>query len=365
MSKTPRHLRWLVGGLVGFSLLGACGAPERLEDGREQSAPEATEADIQVRLAVGTSSFSARDDLSVTVTLTNVSGHAVKLLKWETPVNGLEEPLFSVTRDGVAVDYIGLHAKRAAPTEADYLTLAAGESLTRTVSLAGVYDLSQSGNYSLNYSAMSSHHGVHSAPPTVSPDTVTVFVEGRANVFPQVAGERVVSAFGLSYTNCTSTQQSTVASAVSAAKSMASNSLSYLTNTTPGNTARYKTWFGTYSSTNWSTAKSHFNNINSAFNTQNVVVDCSCKQSYYAYVYPAQPYKIYVCNAFWSAPMTGTDSKGGTLVHEMSHFNVVAATDDHAYGQSAAKNLAISNPTRALDNADNHEYFAENTPSLQ
>ncbi|MEO8196116.1 MAG: M35 family metallo-endopeptidase [Thermoanaerobaculia bacterium] len=29
---------------------------------------------------------------------------------------------------------------------------------------------------------------------------------------------------------------------------------------------------------------------------------------------------------------TGTDSKAGTLVHEMSHFNVVASTDDHAYG---------------------------------
>jgi peptidyl-Lys metalloendopeptidase len=48
----------------------------------------------------------------------------------------------------------------------------------------------------------------------------------------------------------------------------------------------------------------------------------------------------------------------------MSHFNVVAATDDHAYGQTAAKSLASSSPTRALDNADNHEYFAENTPSL-
>jgi peptidyl-Lys metalloendopeptidase len=81
-------------------------------------------------------------------------------------------------------------------------------------------------------------------------------------------------------------------------------------------------------------------------------------------VYPTQPYKIYVCNAFWSAPTSGTDSKGGTLVHELSHFNAVAATDDHAYGQSAAASLAISNPTRALDNADSHEYFAENTPGL-
>ena len=94
-----------------------------------------------------------------------------------------------------------------------------------------------------------------------------------------------------------------------------------------------------------------------------IIIDCSCHQSYYAYVYPTQPYRIYVCNAFWSAPTAGTDSKGGTLVHEMSHFNVVAGTDDHVYGQSGAKSLAISNPANALDNADNHEYFAENNPS--
>ena len=63
-----------------------------------------------------------------------------------------------------------------------------------------------------------------------------------------------------------------------------------------------------------------------------------------------------------SAPLTGTDSKAGTLVHEMSHFNVTAGTDDHVYGQSGAKSLAISDPAAALDNADSHEYFAENNP---
>ena len=71
---------------------------------------------------------------------------------------------------------------------------------------------------------------------------------------------------------------------------------------------------------------------------------------------------IYVCRAFWNAPTAGTDSKGGTLIHEMSHFNVTAGTDDHVYGQTAAKNLAATDPTSALDNADNHEYFAENNP---
>ncbi len=35
-----------------------------------------------------------------------------------------------------------------------------------------------------------------------------------------------------------------------------------------------------------------------------------------------------------------------------------------SYGQSAAASLAISNPGKAVDNADSHEYFGENTPSL-
>jgi peptidyl-Lys metalloendopeptidase len=99
--------------------------------------------------------------------------------------------------------------------------------------------------------------------------------------------------------------------------------------------------------------------------TQPITFDCTCKKkNVYAYVYPNQPYKIFLCGVFWTAPATGTDSKAGTLIHEMSHFNVVASTDDWAYGQTNAKNLALSDPVKAIDNADSHEYFAENTPSL-
>ena len=46
----------------------------------------------------------------------------------------------------------------------------------------------------------------------------------------------------------------------------------------------------------------------------------------------------------------------------MSHFTVVAGTNDNAYGQTACKKLAQKNPRKAVDNADSHEYFAENTP---
>ncbi|MFY0522514.1 M35 family metallo-endopeptidase [Archangium gephyra] len=182
---------------------------------------------------------------------------------------------------------------------------------------------------------------------------------------PSFQAQGTVSAQGLTFSGaCTSTEQSSISSAFSSARTYANNASTYLNGIT-ASTTRYKTWFGTYSSTNVTTARNHFTNIKNALANAAVVVDCSCNDSYYAYVYPASPYKIYVCNAFWSAPTTGTDSKAGTLVHEMSHFNVVAATDDHAYGHSAAKSLAVSSPTRALDNADNHEYFAENTPALQ
>ncbi len=127
---------------------------------------------------------------------------------------------------------------------------------------------------------------------------------------------------------------------------------------------RYTTWFGTVTDSRYNTVTSHFASIGNAMDTASVTFDCGCKKKYYAYVYPNQPYKIYLCSVYWGAPALGTDSQAGTLVHEMSHFYVVASTDDYVYGQSGAKSLAISNPDNAVKNADNHEYFAENTPAL-
>jgi peptidyl-Lys metalloendopeptidase len=44
--------------------------------------------------------------------------------------------------------------------------------------------------------------------------------------------------------------------------------------------------------------------------------------------------------------LNGTDSKSGTLVHEMSHFDVVAGTDDWAYGQTRQQELSRTNPRK-------------------
>ena len=336
---------------------------------------------VTVSIAADKQSLNKDEDVVLKVTITNTSATPQYVLKWHTPFAGVEDHLFDVTRDGEKVPYLGRHYKRPAPTAKDYYLLKPGASHTSRVELSSMYDMSVTGDYSIRYHAASvnlftASHDSRGVVATaaemgeIASTPVSLWINGIHARGTKVGepfdlakqGGANPSPAGLSFSGCTASQSSTVTSAINAAKTMANGSVNYLNAGTQG--TRYKKWFGTVSSTRYATVKSHFANIKNALDTKPVVVDCSCTQSYYAYVYPTQPYKIYVCNAFWSAPMTGTDSKGGTMVHELSHFNVVAGTDDHAYGQSAAASLALSNPTTAVDNADSHEYFAENTPFL-
>ncbi|WP_338847416.1 M35 family metallo-endopeptidase [Massilia sp. W12] len=331
---------------------------------------------VKVTISPVKNVHEASDDVFVNVTLTNTGTSPKYVLKYLTPFSEQPEHLFEVTRDGKPVQFLGAHIKRGTPKASDYLLLKPGKSYTRKVELSAQYDMSISGDYKIQYhvgsmnlfnsnpnaQSLVSHTELGELESNESSFAVNgIHPRGYEAPTPQQLMQQTLAG-SLTYTNCTSSQKTTVASAVANAKTYASNSLSYLNAGNKG--ARYTTWFGTYDAGRYSTVKSHFSNILNSFNNQAVVVDCGCTQSYYAYVYPTQPYKIYVCKAFWSAPMTGTDSKAGTMVHEMSHFNVVGGTDDWAYGQSAAKSLATSNPGKAVDNADSHEYFAENTPFL-
>lgn len=321
------------------------------------------------------------DDVVVNVTIANTSSSPQYVLKWHTPFGGeIEESLFSVTRDGVKVPYLGAHYKRPAPTAADYYLLKPGASHSIKVELSVLYDMSITGDYTIRYdtsslslfSAELSGRGpgaiareigeIKSAPATIwidgSKPRGTLAQETKSiDALRAEAG-----AAGLTFTKCTASQQGTVSQALSAGSAMAANGDAYMAGSVG---ARYKQWFGVTDAARVATVKAHFVALKDAFATKPVQVDCGCKKPYYAYVYPTQPYVIYVCKAFWTAPMTGTDSKGGTLVHEMSHFNVVAGTDDWVYGQSGAASLALTDPAKAINNADSHEYFAENTPALQ
>ncbi len=325
----------------------------------------AARGSAEVTITPAKDAFGAEESVLVKVSISNPNKGAIRILRWFTPFDGVKEDLFAVTVNGKAVEYTGADYKRPEPSEKDYIILKSGETLETTIDLAGYYDLSESGYYQISYKAeglqvFSREINILAGEDSLTSKAAQVWVSGRETKLQNPSPvDSVVGSTG--FTGCTSTRQTQLLTARDNAYNYSVNSSNYLNAGTVG--ARYTTWFGNYSSSNYNTVRSNFSKISTAMNNAAVTFNCTCTDSAYAYVYSNQPYTIYLCNAFWSAPATGTDSKAGTLVHEMSHFTVVAGTGDYAYGQTAAKRLAQTNVKRAIKNADSHEYFAENTPA--
>jgi peptidyl-Lys metalloendopeptidase len=311
--------------------------------------------------------------LTVRFTVRNTSSSAVNVLSRDLPQARESGAILAVTRDGVSVPYRGRLVKFAAPTAADYTRIPAGGTYAATVSLANDYDLSRPGTFTV--ALASTRVRALTGAPTALHDTLQVTTNrvtvrtrvgirgtGRLSSVAPTTTERVrlatAAAVSITYRGCTSSEQTALKQAVSNAAQFSQKSEAWLA-ANPSGGGAYATWFGTYSSSRFTRVASVYSRITSELTSKTVTLDCTSNEDYYAYVYPDEPYIIYLCNAFWTAPATGTDSKAGTLIHESSHFTVNGGTDDHAYGQTAAKQLARSNPGNAVDNADNYEYFAE------
>jgi peptidyl-Lys metalloendopeptidase len=341
---------------------------------------------LRITLGSDSANLDATDDVADSVRITNDSAEAVHVPKRYLPSQRATAGVFTVTRDGAPVAYLGALVKRGALTPADFARIDAGDSLEFSVELSALYDFSASGVYQIQYDvesvptlrgrvATTSALQSRAESRDLASNAIAVTITGdpaaaarrsageAATRAPDVAPEYAAS---VSFVGCSNTRTTQVQSALTSAEAYAANSLAYLNAGTRG--SRYTTWFGTYNSSRYSKVRGNFSKISGAVSTQPLVFDCgTCPGTEYAdayaYVYSSQPYRVYLCNAFWAAPSTGTDSKAGTIIHEVSHFTVVAGTSDYAYGQSAARALAISSPSRAIRNADSHEYFAENTPA--
>ncbi|CUA74943.1 peptidyl-Lys metalloendopeptidase [Rhizoctonia solani] len=323
----------------------------------------------------GPSAVTDVDNLTVKATVTNTGSETVKLLKdprtvlsdWRTNAFAIESTAGTPAFTGIKVKYSPELALKSGD-ESKFAVLAPGQSFELTHDLAGVYNFTRSGAGEYKFSAGNVFQYVDS-----NGQLATVAAETQSHKL-KVGGalasakgmpnhdRRGISRRAIGYTSCTSARQTLIATAANSANSYVSAANSYLAGISSG-TTRYTTWFGTFTSARFSTVKSHYSLIGT--DATSTTYDCTCTDSgTYAYVYPGSPGYVYLCGAFWNAPNTGTDSRAGTIVHEQSHFTVNGGTDDHVYGQSAAKSLAISNPANAVDNADNHEYFAENNPAL-
>lgn len=319
---------------------------------------------IDIKIASETGKYPTDLPVDLKVTITNISRDPVKILNYHTLVNGIEGDVLSVSLDGSPVDYIGRMYKRAAPGDGDYLTLRPGESISGIASLWDNYDISVSGRYAIQYkTAILSQQSDKDSGDIVS-NVIYIDIDGREpppdpddkddDVFSIVNGPN-------EFHSCSESRKGDLANARENALNYADDSYDYLMIGIAG--ARYTTWFGANDGSRYSTVRTHFRKIRDAVDNERFKFYCDCNDSgTFAWVKRKKEYKIHLCPLFWSAPMTGTDSKAGTLIHEVSHFKVTADTDDIVYGQTAAMNLANTNPGNAIKNADNHEYFGEATP---
>jgi peptidyl-Lys metalloendopeptidase len=139
--------------------------------------------------------------------------------------------------------------------------------------------------------------------------------------------------------------------------------------------ASFARWFGAYSPAAAEEVRANLKAIAAAFRRGSVVMQCQtrqddgCTAGEYAWVYPFEPYRIYLCPSFFTLPDLATlrpdsyegetGTREGTLVHEISHFNTVARTDDHCYTRSECSAMAQRDAIRARANADSYQYYIE------
>lgn len=277
---------------------------------------------------------------------------------WLTGARGIGSPILTVAHDGAPVAYTGMLAKRDEAPGADDLAIEPGASRGWTVDVGTAYAV-PTGASMVTYE-VTTPEGV-----SITSNTVAI-AASRPAPRPYALAPSGIGAAAITFTGCSDAERAQINTAVTAANTYAAYASAYLA--AGGQGMRYTNWFGTYLSARWNTVQSHYAAIQAVTGGSSLAFTChdaGCGASTYAFVYPGAPYMVYVCSEFWNAANTGTDSRAGTLIHEISHFTVVAGTADHVYGQSDAQALAISSPAQAVSNADNHEYFAEDNPVAQ
>ncbi|KAH7322240.1 hypothetical protein B0J17DRAFT_633453 [Rhizoctonia solani] len=321
-------------------------------------------------------SVASVDGLSVTTTITNTGKRSLKLLNHpQSVLSHLPTRIFDIRRGNDIPDFTGMVVYYSPDyvirrnNSIDFTFLAPGQSLGRIHSLAGVYNFTRIGPGEFQIQAFNRFYHVDPRGNVLSfeADTQSAQFEltGGLARSQKIALKNIGSFNGpvqALQIQCTIDQQNMIIEAATYTDQYISNALTYLQSMN-GNTPRYVAWFGAYDPQRAEAVKFHYaNSIGRAMLSTYDCMPDSCKDGSVAYVWRQQPGVIHFCSWFWPRPAYGSNSKAGTIIHELTHFT---GTEDYAYGEVENLELARSSPGSAVMNADSHMYFAENYPPLQ
>ena len=335
--------------------------------------------------------YDSAEKVQLRFELTNGGKKDLFVLKWYTPLEGLNSDCLTITRNEKSkVAYDGPMVKRGNPSAEDYILVRAGAMVSAEVDVGESYAVSVPADYKVELNIPGLEH--IPIPEETKTRTATValakfapekskVVGGKASFTVTKGGTPLPTRGKVARLSNKPPKTNGTASAMGAVMVAAA----ILPPTLIGGTlarqkqvkkaiddsfrlvekaaatikddAKYKEWFGNHTVGRFNKAKSVYTKIHERMTSTSFTYNLTgvgCQSGWFAYTYKDST-TIYLCGAFWAAPQNGTDSKAGTLVHEHSHSD--ASTDDITYGQTSARALAISDPESAVRNADNFEYF--------
>ncbi len=354
---------------------------------------------LEAKFVMSSKSFKSHRAVPIKVVLTNTSADDLHVLTWGTPLDTIVTDCLEITVDRKKVEYDGPIIKRAAPSAKDYVLIKAGESIEAKFMVSNAYNTSRPGKYkvklkspildvrpkSVKLAAALSASDFTPTPRAIADQTNFVVEPGDGERLTLGAAARskeaakksakavkaptgvkikkkplAVAAASATPSPLPPTIRGGSAVQKTAARVAHTNgyNLSVAALASLTNNARYKEWFGVHTTARFNKVKKNYNAVKTRIETIPFTYDLSlsgCDSGVYAYTYKGTS-TIWFCDQFWAAPATGTDSKAGTVLHEHTHSD--ALTDDNVYGQSGCRALAISDPGKAVANADSHEYFA-------
>ncbi len=138
----------------------------------------------------------------------------------------------------------------------------------------------------------------------------------------------------------------------------------------------YRTWFGRWDAVRAKFVRNTVSALKNHIRTSKITYVCEvrgvgrCDGSTYAFVYPNDSSRIYLCDPYFDLPalsdatfleVFNSGTRAGTIIHEMSHYENVGSTNDDCYNRDVCSDFARSSPNRAAHNADSYQYFAEDT----
>lgn len=170
---------------------------------------------------------------------------------------------------------------------------------------------------------------------------------------------------GAMFSNCSDEQKVELSDALSHAQAIAASAHEYLE--AVGEDQRsfdeaYMTWFGSYNAWRYSKVSTSFSKIHTALAGQSVAFECGCgPDAAGRELVPgtSDSNKIGVCDDFWSAPLSGFNSRGGALVGAVSQLGGTAGAEDLASNSMLSMKLATEDPVKAIQNAESYRFFAE------